>query len=77
MKKFELCGKLGNLPTYVLSGCDEETAGDENNHSGLGGGQLLRMIVLMKIAIKIREAILHQIGCLASQDALEVMRVTH
>ena len=26
------------ISTYVLSGCDEQTAGDEDNDSGLEGG---------------------------------------
>ena len=45
-------GKLVNLPTYVLSGCDKKTASDENNHSGLGEAkQLSWMLVSMLISI--------------------------
>ena len=57
-KNLSCMEKLGNLLTYVLSGCDEKTASDENNHSGLGGGQLLWMIVSMMITIKIKMMLL-------------------
>ena len=57
-KNLSCMEKLGHLLTYVLSGCDEKTASDENNHSGLGGGQLLWMIVSMMITIKIKMMLL-------------------
>ena len=57
-KNLSFMEKLGNLLTYVLSGCDEKTASDENNHSGLGRGQLLWMIVSMMITIKIKMMLL-------------------